>query len=566
MNINKHALAMTATILVLSANAAHAHFPWLSTDDEGKAVMWFGETPDDRTYPMPESIQAIQLASAGDSTAIATTPVNTDTLVGLQSDSPIDPEHEISGSVTYGLYHGTKLTYHVEHLSQSNPHDWPAKPREDAALQTVVRAEDDGGIEVTVLHSGKPLAETKVALYCEEGHEEASRETDGEGVVRFTSEEVEEGLNAIVVGVTDKDASGTLDGDVFRSTTDYLTATFRVAPQTEPEVAPESSASIEPAGLPDLPEELTSFGATIAGDKLYVYGGHTGSAHSYSIEEQSNRFWMLDLAAAKSGDETTSEWKELASGPSLQGLALVPHGEDVIRIGGFTAMNAEGEDQDLRSQTSVSRFDAKTQQWTKLADLPEPRSSLDAAVLGDTAYVFGGWSLQGESDESKWHQTAWSLDLNDANATWQPLAKPPFRRRAISVAAHNNKLFVLGGMHAENGPTTRVDVYDPQTDTWTDAPSLPGKAMAGFGTASFATGGNLYVNTMDGFLHQLSEDGRQWQTIAQCDPARFFHRMLPRSETELLLIGGANMQIGKFTNIDAVKLTGKGEGTESPKG
>ncbi|WP_404305875.1 Kelch repeat-containing protein [Neorhodopirellula lusitana] len=569
MSIRKHPFPIGAAVFLfsaflLSANQGHAHFPWLSTDKDGKAVMWFGESPDDCTYPMPDSIQAIQLVTGESNDPVATTPVNSDTLVGLQSDSPIQSVSEISGSVTYGLYHGTKLTYHVEHLSQSKPEDWPTKPRENAALQSVVRAESDGGVEVTVLHHGKPLANTKVALYCEEGHEEAARETDKEGVVRFTAKEVEEGLNAIVVGVTDKNASGTHGDEAYSSTTDYLTATFRVsqsdeakptepepadAKPAEPQVDPNSSVSIVPAELPELPEELTSFGAAIAGNHLYVYGGHTGSAHSYSIAEQSNRFWALDLSAGKKG-----EWKQLPSGPSLQGLALLAHGDDVIRIGGFTAMNEEGEEQDLRSQTSVTRFDTKTNQWTKLADLPEPRSSLDAAVLGDVAYVFGGWSLQGESEDSQWHQTAWSLDLTDPNAAWKPLAQPPFRRRAISVAAHHGKLFVIGGMGPEDGPVTRVDVYDPKTDSWGDAPSVPGKPMSGFGTASFATGGKLYVTAMDGFVHQLNDDGKQWSTVAKSDPARFFHRMLPISDNELLMIGGANMQIGKFTNIDLIQL------------
>ncbi|MCM2369008.1 Kelch repeat-containing protein [Aporhodopirellula aestuarii] len=554
MNINKHLLAIAAMLIVFAANTVHAHFPWLSTDDDGKLVLWFGESPDDRTYVMPESIQSIRLTRDGSGEAIPTTPVNTDTFVGLQSGAPVDPNAEISGSVTYGLYHGTKLTYHVEHLAEPDPKSWPTQPRENAALQTIVRAADEGGVSITVLHDGKPLADTKVALYCEEGHEEASRDTDEEGVVRFTANEVEDGLNAIVVGVSDKEASGTHDGQSYNSTTDYLTATFRISQPKEPKVAPHTAASIVPSGLPDLPEELTSFGAAISGDRLYVYGGHTGSAHSYSIAEQSNRFWTLDLSEGSNGT-----WKELPSGPSLQGLALVSHGDRVIRIGGFTAMNEEGEEQDLRSQTSVASFDPQSKEWTELADLPEPRSSLDAAVLGDTVYVFGGWSLQGESDESKWHQTAWSLDLSNPNATWQPLAQPPFQRRAISVAAHHNKLFVIGGMGPEDGPTTRVDVYDPKSDSWSEAPGLPGKGMSGFGTASFATGGKLYVSTMDGFVHRLSDNESEWQTIAQSDPARFFHRMLPRSENELLMIGGANMQIGKFTNIESVKLNGKDE-------
>jgi N-acetylneuraminic acid mutarotase len=96
----------------------------------------------------------------------------------------------------------------------------------------------------------------------------------------------------------------------------------------------------------------------------------------------------LDLASGKDG-----QWQPLAGGPRLQGLALVAYGDRLIRIGGFTAANALGEDHDLRSQTDVASFDPATGQWTSMASLPESRSSLDAAVIGDTVYVVGGWPV-----------------------------------------------------------------------------------------------------------------------------------------------------------------------------
>ena len=230
------------------------------------------------------------------------------------------------------------------------------------------------------------------------------------------------------------------------------------------------------------------------------------------------------------------------------------HGDHVVRIGGFTALNKLGEDQNLQSQNSVARYDLDSDTWVALPALPEPRSSLDAAIVGDTVYVIGGWKLDGDSDSNKWHTTAWSLNLVEEDATWKPIAGPPFQRRALSVAALGGKLFVIGGMTSKSKPTTRVDIYDPVTDSWSLGKPIPGSGMSGFGSASFATGGQLYVSTMDGFLHRWNSTTKDWDTIAKSDPARFFHRMLPISDTSLLMIGGANMEIGKFTQIDRVVL------------
>ncbi|MEM8912778.1 MAG: kelch repeat-containing protein [Planctomycetota bacterium] len=539
-----------------------AHMPWLASDDDGHAVMWFGESPNDRAYHMPESIAAIELRQTSEDAAIETVGVDDDDSIGVRTAEAIQSDEEISGVVTYGLYHGMKLTYHVEHLPHSDASQWPTKARPGALLQTVIAAGPDGGVLVTVLHEGKPAKDVEVKLFCEDGHVEATKTTDSIGLVSFEGDVVEPGLNAVMLGITQSDAAGDLDGESYKSTADYLTSTFvktsahrqdsqrnaKSNDASKPTVVSNSGVRIVPSGLPELPEELTSFGAAICDGKLFVYGGHTGSAHSYSKEEQSDRLWSLDLSEGKDG-----QWRQLAGGPTLQGLALVAHGDSLVRIGGFTARNEIGDDHDLHSQATVVRYDIAEDRWSELPPLPETRSSLDAAVLGDTVYVFGGWSMAGEED-TVWHQTAWSLDLAADDAQWLPLATPDFKRRALSVAAHDGKLFVIGGMRDQGGPTTRVDVYDVETEQWHEGPSLPGGGMAGFGTSSFACGGSLFVSTMDGFVHRLNADGNEWASVAKCDPARFFHRMLPVSDQELLLIGGANMAIGKFTEIDSIRI------------
>ncbi|QEF99141.1 N-acetylneuraminate epimerase precursor [Stieleria maiorica] len=549
--------AAIASCLLISPTAK-AHMAWLATDDQGHAILWFGESPQDRTYHMPAPIAGIKLS--GGPKSITTEAVDTETLIGIRSINPLNAADEIAGHVTYGVYHGTKLTYHVEHLPLRAPKQWPVEPRSDAPLQSIVTLSSGGGLQVTIVANGKPAEDVQVKLLGAHGEEKASAKTDIAGIVTFKHDVVQPGLNAIVAGMTDEHGSGTLDGNKYNSTTDYLTATFRIPGEVpaakpaekqpqRPDMETDRSASIVPSELPELPEELTSFGAAIAGNTLYVYGGHTGNAHSYSTEEQSDRFWGLDLSKGKAGS-----WKQLPGGPSLQGLALVAYKNRLIRIGGFTAVNGLGEEHDLRSQASVTEYNPETETWTDLPELPEARSSLDAAVLGDHVYVFGGWRLDGQSSESQWHQTAWSLDLSQPEAAWQPVKTPPFKRRAITVAAHDEKLFVIGGMNSDGKPTTRVDVYDPEQQTWSEAPSLPGSGMAGFGAASFATGGKLYVSTMDGLLHRLSGDGQRWETIAKGPLARFFHRMLPTGENTLLMVGGANMQIGKFTRIDQIQI------------
>jgi N-acetylneuraminic acid mutarotase len=169
--------------------------------------------------------------------------------------------------------------------------------------------------------------------------------------------------------------------------------------------------------ISELPEPVTSFGAATQGNYLYAYGGHTGSAHSYSNEEQFNRLIRWDLSSSGQGN-----WEELAEGPRVQGNALIAAKNYVVLLGGFNAENATGEKSRLVSQAGVKRYALDKKAWESLPDLPEPRSSMDAAILGDTIYVVGGWSMNGNGSETKWLETAWKLTLrNDGtNSGWQP--------------------------------------------------------------------------------------------------------------------------------------------------
>jgi hypothetical protein len=137
---------------------------------------------------------------------------------------------------------------------------------------------------------------------------------------------------------------------------------------------------------------------------------------------------------------------------------------------------------------------------------------------------------------------------------------PPFQRRALSLAAHRGKLYAIGGMQPEGGPSKRVDIFDPATGAWTQGPDILGeKPLAGFGTSAFALNGHLYVSTMEGKLQRLADDGQSWQVARELPTPRFFHRMLPANDHQFVIVGGANMSIGKFETTELVSVAPKME-------
>ena len=329
-----------------------------------------------------------------------------------------------------------------------------------------------------------------------------------------------------------------------------LPMTDDAASPTEPAAdLPQLGAATD---LPPLPEATTSFGACTLGDDpgraaIYVYGGNTGEAHGYDNTGQAATLRRLDLAAA------SPQWESLAEGEHLQGNALVAAGGRVVLLGGFKALNDPGDEERLQSLASVRTFDPAEPSRglvADLPDLPEPRSSFDAVSDGQTIYVVGGWALH-DGKETDWHTTAWKLDTAAADPAWQPLPTPPFQRRALVLALVGQRLFVIGGMDHESGPSSRVDVLDLNENAWSQVESLPGPPMAGFGAGALVADGRLFVTTMPGTVLRL--DDRSWTPVGQIERGRFFHRVVAGGDGALLL-GGTSMQHGKFVDLERLTL------------
>ncbi|WDI40993.1 DUF3386 family protein [Bremerella sp. P1] len=298
-----------------------------------------------------------------------------------------------------------------------------------------------------------------------------------------------------------------------------------------------------------LPESLTSFGAAVLGDYLYVFSGHDGDAHGFGKDVLADHFRRIKF------DDPNAQWEELAKQEPAQSTALVTDGTYIYRIGGLTFLNQGDEDTNFKSTTHFTRYDTEKNEWTELAPLPEPRSSLDAAVLGRHIYVAGGWDLQGESSsDAPWHDDILRFDLDNPEKGWESLSGPGYLTRAVSVAAYNGKLYLFGGIQ-QKGITRKVSVFDPESESWSAGPELKAdSSTAGFATSSFATGDHLYVTGGSGILYRLSDDGTDWEVETRLIYPRMFLRLLPVEASRLLAVGGTSMLGGRLAAIESVPV------------
>ncbi|MEM6567811.1 MAG: kelch repeat-containing protein [Planctomycetota bacterium] len=299
-----------------------------------------------------------------------------------------------------------------------------------------------------------------------------------------------------------------------------------------------------------LPRGLTSFGSAVVDGYLYVIGGYFGTPHDYSIEGQSAAFLRINL-------HDTRDVRLLPDVTPVQSVELVRYGDKLVRVAGMHARNTEDEPTDLQSSTTVEMFDPLAEEWIDLPDLPEPRSSHRAVVVGDTLFVAGGWALLGGTSRSgsEWRDDVLALDLTAPEDGWASIPAP-FQARALGAASAGGKLVIVGGIKPNRGGISKeVRIYDPATDTWSEGPEFPD---FGFGITAVESGGRVLASGRSGDVHALDVEAMTWTHVASLTTGRIFHELVASEAGDLFALGGITGMntSGRIRAIERVDLSG----------
>lgn len=514
-------------VCAVSLTAARAHFVYIVPAAQGPAQVVFSETLDADDAVEIEKIAGLKLHfrdAQGKDVAIK----HTTGKDALQADVPKNSQGILHGHVEYGILKrgeapAFKLVYHPKAILGSVSGKQATLGK--ATPAEVVPVISGTSIRFLVLSQGEPQAKVEVNILTPEG-DRSKLTTDDKGM---TSELQGTGRYAAWTRIAEK-KTGEFQGQTFAEIRHYGTLVVDVA---------EASAAVPPLTVP-----VSSFGACSTGGYVYVYGGHAGRTHTYSTETTSGRFFRISLNNPAAG------WEELPSSVHVQGLALVAHQGKIYRIGGMRPRNMPGENADNHSIASVAVYDPEQGHWEQLADLPAPRSSHDAVVVGDTLVVSGGWHMRG-SDKPVWHDSTVTLDLKDRNALWKSHSQP-FQRRALTMAVIDNKAAVMGGLTGDGKTAAAMNLFDPATGKWTEGPAIPQGNMNGFSPAACVLGGRLYLNPADGKVYVLEQS--TWKIIQDVRYPRFVHRMVPAGPDAMFVLGGAS-RAGAVAAVEVITPT-----------
>lgn len=157
------------------------------------------------------------------------------------------------------------------------------------------------------------------------------------------------------------------------------------------------------------------------------------------------------------------------------------------------------------SSKQIGRFDFKKRKWSSENIPLEDHMILLPAAVDDKLYIYQpGGSLLHRYDPIK--------------KTWAKLRSPSVQRPHSAMAAFEGKLILIGGYDAENKITREnsVEIYDPETNSWTMGPPLPDYETTDHFHLTAVLNGKLHVvgHFLQGKSHWVF-DGKSWSKKAE---------------------------------------------------
>ncbi|XP_054160926.1 kelch-like protein 18 [Oppia nitens] len=184
-----------------------------------------------------------------------------------------------------------------------------------------------------------------------------------------------------------------------------------------------------------------AFGSAVVNNKIYVCGGYNDEI----------------LKSCEYYSTNTDEWYFITPmGSERSEFELVSIGEGFLyAIGGY---NRNGY------LNSMNRFDIKSKQWTRKANMISKRSKFGSVSFMGKIYVCGGL---GNSDG----KTCEKYDPQTNH--WTPIASMNDKRFNFKMVSIGDNLFALGGYSGDKGRLDSVEIYDRYSDKWFYTQSLP---------------------------------------------------------------------------------------------
>jgi hypothetical protein len=184
--------------------------------------------------------------------------------------------------------------------------------------------------------------------------------------------------------------------------------------------------------LLDNPKPGCCAGATSANERVWVLGGRLASTHTQSFSPAQG-VWLAH--------------EPMPVGTSFPAVVTDQAGDSIYVLGGATADTPNGG----VTLSTVQRYSVQTDEWTILAELPEPRAAASAVWLEGMIWLFGGESNSGPAQSSV-------FVYSPGDDLWTVAEAMPNSRSRHGAAVLGDSVYLVGGIDEMGEPVSTVDV------------------------------------------------------------------------------------------------------------
>lgn len=137
--------------------------------------------------------------------------------------------------------------------------------------------------------------------------------------------------------------------------------------------------------------------------------------------------------------------------------------------------------------SSVETYDPSTNTWARKSDMPIKIGRHSAVVLNEKIYIIGGYT------GSEFLSSLYEYD--PVSDIWTKKADMPALTIYHSAVALDGKIYVMGGTYTSpngttNGNSSKLQVYDPVSNTWSPKANMPEPRIA---SSAVALDGKIYI-------------------------------------------------------------------------
>jgi DNA-binding CsgD family transcriptional regulator len=191
----------------------------------------------------------------------------------------------------------------------------------------------------------------------------------------------------------------------------------------------------------------------------------------------------------------------------------------------------------------ISPSRPSTSRWYSRAQLPTSRAHLAVVAHSNLVYAIGGASNDG---------IVGKVEVYDPQTdSWTNRTSKPLSVGFASAGVIGDKIYVPGGIGVERQLQDELEIYDPQKDVWQRGASMP-EALASYGLATL--GGKLYLfggwngQTYVASVYRYDPNVDRWETLPPMNQPRGFLGAAAIGD-RIYVVGGYD-GVTEFSNCD----------------